>query len=257
MIAANVAAAKALESKASPVVYRVHEPPTREKLIALKDYFKSHRQEPRARPGHHPEPVQPHDQGHRRRGREGAGHGGGAAQPDPGLLRAAERRATSASRSAATRTSPRRSGAMPTCWCTARWSMRSTSSSPHPKGKLPAEERPVRPRPRRPVQGHRSDQPDRAPRDGSRARHHRPLRRRLALGPRRRDLHDPHHRGAELRLLRHHRRPRRRRAGAGLLARARVLPLRRRRAGAGRREHRHALRGRRHARAASSARPTR
>src|SRR6187551_757261 len=41
MIAANVAAAKALESKASPVVYRVHEPPTREKLIALKEYFKS------------------------------------------------------------------------------------------------------------------------------------------------------------------------------------------------------------------------
>ncbi|MEO6388551.1 MAG: VacB/RNase II family 3'-5' exoribonuclease [Croceibacterium sp.] len=39
MIAANVAAAKALESKASPVVYRVHEPPTREKLIALRDYF--------------------------------------------------------------------------------------------------------------------------------------------------------------------------------------------------------------------------
>jgi len=41
MIAANVAAAKALESKAHPVVYRIHEPPTREKLVALKDYFKS------------------------------------------------------------------------------------------------------------------------------------------------------------------------------------------------------------------------
>jgi ribonuclease R len=41
MIAANVAAAKALESKASPVVYRVHEPPTREKLITLRDYFDS------------------------------------------------------------------------------------------------------------------------------------------------------------------------------------------------------------------------
>jgi ribonuclease R len=41
MIAANVAAAKALESKAFPVVYRIHEPPTREKLLALKDYFKS------------------------------------------------------------------------------------------------------------------------------------------------------------------------------------------------------------------------
>ena len=39
MIAANVAAAKALESKASPVVYRIHEPPTREKLVALRDYF--------------------------------------------------------------------------------------------------------------------------------------------------------------------------------------------------------------------------
>ncbi len=41
MIAANVAAAKALESKASPVVYRVHEPPTREKLVALREYFDS------------------------------------------------------------------------------------------------------------------------------------------------------------------------------------------------------------------------
>ena len=41
MICANVAAAKALESKTSPVVYRVHEPPTREKLVALKEYFDS------------------------------------------------------------------------------------------------------------------------------------------------------------------------------------------------------------------------
>ncbi len=41
MIAANVAAAKALESKASPVVYRVHEPPSREKLVALRDYLET------------------------------------------------------------------------------------------------------------------------------------------------------------------------------------------------------------------------
>ncbi len=41
MIAANVAAAKALEAKAAPVMYRVHEPPTREKLVALKDYLDS------------------------------------------------------------------------------------------------------------------------------------------------------------------------------------------------------------------------
>jgi len=41
MIAANVAAAKALESKKSPVMYRVHEPPSREKLVALRDYLKT------------------------------------------------------------------------------------------------------------------------------------------------------------------------------------------------------------------------
>lgn len=41
MIAANVAAARALEAKRSPVMYRVHEPPSREKLVALKDYLKT------------------------------------------------------------------------------------------------------------------------------------------------------------------------------------------------------------------------
>lgn len=39
MIAANVAAAKALEQKKAPVMYRVHEPPSRDKLVALKDYL--------------------------------------------------------------------------------------------------------------------------------------------------------------------------------------------------------------------------
>lgn len=41
MIAANVAAARALEAKKSPVMYRAHEPPSREKLEALKDYLKT------------------------------------------------------------------------------------------------------------------------------------------------------------------------------------------------------------------------
>ncbi|HEY0011675.1 MAG TPA: RNB domain-containing ribonuclease [Allosphingosinicella sp.] len=41
MIAANVAAAKALETKKAPVMYRDHEPPSREKLVALKDYLKT------------------------------------------------------------------------------------------------------------------------------------------------------------------------------------------------------------------------
>jgi ribonuclease R len=42
MIAANVAAAKALEAKKAPVMYRDHEPPGREKLVALKDYLKTY-----------------------------------------------------------------------------------------------------------------------------------------------------------------------------------------------------------------------
>src|SRR5215208_5230695 len=41
MIAANVAAARALEAKKAPVMYRAHEPPSREKLVALKDYLKT------------------------------------------------------------------------------------------------------------------------------------------------------------------------------------------------------------------------
>ena len=41
MITANVAAAKALEKKNAPVVYRVHETPGREKLVALKDYLET------------------------------------------------------------------------------------------------------------------------------------------------------------------------------------------------------------------------
>ena len=39
MIAANVAAAKALEKKQAPVMYRIHETPSREKLVALKEYL--------------------------------------------------------------------------------------------------------------------------------------------------------------------------------------------------------------------------
>jgi len=42
MIAANVAAAKALEGRKAPVMYRVHEPPSREKLVALKEYLSTY-----------------------------------------------------------------------------------------------------------------------------------------------------------------------------------------------------------------------
>jgi ribonuclease R len=41
MIAANVAAAKALGAKKAPVMYRVHEVPSRTKLVALKEYLET------------------------------------------------------------------------------------------------------------------------------------------------------------------------------------------------------------------------
>jgi len=41
MIAANVAAAETLESKRAPIVYRVHEPPSKEKLAALSEFLAS------------------------------------------------------------------------------------------------------------------------------------------------------------------------------------------------------------------------
>ena len=41
MIAANVAAAKALEAKKAPCMYRDHEPPSREKLVTLKEYLET------------------------------------------------------------------------------------------------------------------------------------------------------------------------------------------------------------------------
>ena len=39
MIQANVAAAETLEAKRAPVIYRVHEPPSKEKLEALRDFL--------------------------------------------------------------------------------------------------------------------------------------------------------------------------------------------------------------------------
>jgi ribonuclease R len=39
MIQANVAAAEALEAKRAPVVYRVHDAPSQEKLLALRDFL--------------------------------------------------------------------------------------------------------------------------------------------------------------------------------------------------------------------------
>ena len=128
MIAANVAAAKALEAKKTPVMYRVHEPPSREKLVALKDYLKTFEIEFALGQVITPGDVQPHPRTDRRGGFQAADHGAGAAHPDPGLLRPAAITAISGWRSAPTPISPRRSAAMPTSSSIARWCAPSAST---------------------------------------------------------------------------------------------------------------------------------
>ena len=89
MIAANVAAAKALEAKKAPVMYRVHEPPSREKLVALKDYLEDVRHRVRARPGDQARrPSTASSSGSARPTARAADHGADPAHPDAGLLRA-------------------------------------------------------------------------------------------------------------------------------------------------------------------------
>ena len=225
MIAANVAAAKALESKASPVVYRIHEPPTREKLIALKDYFKSIGKNLALG-----QVITPSlfnrmikdiaDEGEKALVMEAVLRSQTQAYYGPqnaghfGLALGSYAHFTSPIRRYADLLVHR-----------ALVDAFQVSSSPSRSAKLPP--RAASPSRTAPTsKSHRGDQPDRTPGDGSRARHDRPLRRRMALGARRRGVRHPHHRGAEVRLLRHHRRARRRRAGAGLDARPGILPLR-------------------------------
>ena len=113
MIAANVAAAKALEAKKSPVMYRVHEVPSREKLVALKDYLETfgvkfalgqvvtpatfNRLLSLVKDAEHRTQV----------------YGASPSHPDPGLLRTPECRTFRGSPLAAMHISPRRSAVMP------------------------------------------------------------------------------------------------------------------------------------------------
>ena len=128
MIAANVAAAKALEAKKAPVMYRVHEPPSREKLVALKDYLKTFEIEFALG-----QVVRPATFNHildagRRGGVPAADHGAGAAHARPRPIMRRAIRAISGWRSAPTPISPRRSAAMPTWSSTARWCARTGSA---------------------------------------------------------------------------------------------------------------------------------
>ena len=120
MIQANVAAAETLEAKKSPLVYRIHDAPSLAKLEALRDFLASI--EMTLAEGRQPPPValQPHP----RRGAKDTEHG---QLVNEVVLRtqaqaeyARRTSAISASTSAATPTSPRRSAAMPTSSSIAR-----------------------------------------------------------------------------------------------------------------------------------------
>ena len=60
MIQANVAAAEELEAKKSPLLYRVHEPPSPEKLRALAEFLKTVGIVAAAWPGDAAQAFQPH-----------------------------------------------------------------------------------------------------------------------------------------------------------------------------------------------------
>ena len=131
MIAANVAAAKALEAKKAPVMYRDHEPPGREKLVALKDYLKTFEIEfalGQVDPARPPSTASSSWPAPARRSATKANSTScrrswsRCCAPRPRPITAPRITAISAWRSAPTPISPARSAAMPTSSSTALWS---------------------------------------------------------------------------------------------------------------------------------------
>jgi ribonuclease R len=201
MIAANVAAAKALESKTAPVVYRIHEPPNREKLIALKDYLATF--ERKLALGQVITPAlfnrmlkSIEDDVEKALIMEAVLRSQTQAYYGP------RNAGTSACRWGPMRISPRPSDAIRTCWSIARWSMRSIWNSRRPVA--------ICPRCRGCMAGIvgsgadlRCDFHRRTPRDGGRARDGRSLCCGMALDPCGRCFRLPHHRGSALWPVRH------------------------------------------------------
>ena len=228
MIAANVAAARALEAKKMPVMYRIHEPPSREKLVALKDYLGDLRRRIRAWPGGQPR-------------RFSTASSNGSATATAGRKSWSNccarkcRRATGPNGSAIsvwrwrpTPISPRRSDAMPTLSSTADWfALMGSARAGFPPGEEDAARR-----------DRRENLDARAARDGGRARNRRPLCRRLSVRPRRPVGRMPGDRNPELRAVRDGRGSGRRRAAVRARSRQRIFPLRRGGEIAGRRRKR-------------------
>ena len=172
MIAANVAAARALEAKKAPVMYRVHEPPSREKLVALKDYLATFGVEfalgQVVKPGTFNRIIERVGDARGPRG----DHGAIAPHPDAGALRARAAR-------------PFRPGACDLCaFHVADPPLRRPAGPSRAGQRLPARRRrPAAGRGRAVRADRRADLDARAAGDGGGARDGRPLRRGLSCGP--------------------------------------------------------------------------
>ena len=120
MILANVAAAETLERARTPLIYRVHDEPSPEKIEALREFLAT--LDIKLAKGQAMRPADFNDilaRVQRQRARA-AGQRGGAAHARRRPNTRPRTTAISGSTCAATRTSPRRSAAMPTSWCIAR-----------------------------------------------------------------------------------------------------------------------------------------
>ena len=217
MIAANVAAARALEAKKAPVMYRVHEPPSREKLEALKDYLETFGIEFTLGQVIKPSTFN--------RIIDRVGESDSRPEIMEQLLRTQMQARYAPDRlghfglalgTYAHFTSPIRR------YADLLVHRALVSAYKLGEGGLPAGRR-------REIRGdRRADLRARTARDAGGARDRGPLRRRLSLRPARAGADVPDHRRPAVRILRDGRRFRRRRTGAGFDHRRRIFPLRRR-----------------------------
>ena len=194
MIAANVAAARALEAKKMPVMYRVHEAAEPRETGRAQGLSRDLRRRVHARPGGQSErPSTGSSSGSATATGAQRDHGAIAAHPDAGALRA---RAARPFRAGACDLCPFHLAHPPLCRpCSSIAGL--VRAYALGEGGLAARRGGALHRDRR------ADFDARAARDGGRARDRRPLCRGLSVGPRRPTGRMPDHRRPELRLFRH------------------------------------------------------
>ena len=218
MIQANVCAAETLEQKGRPLIYRVHDRPSDEKIAALTDFLPTVDMSWTQGPDHHRGALQPHPAAGREDAEQRHHQRSGAAHAVAGDLLARQYRPL--------RPEPRALRALHLADPPLRRSHRPPRADPRARSSattaLPTNE-----------EGRLDEiaehiSADRAPLHGRRARRHVALHRALPRRPRRRRVRGPRHRRHALRALHPPGRNPSRRPRAHLLARPRTLDARRR-----------------------------